>query len=103
MKTYCCHVGNWKMAQFKGMSHDQIEGIYYRVKRQDSNFIPMDLEPEAKKSKRSGVSLESKDDKKLKTQKLSQEMECHTPKIPEWQRNGIPEGVTDHSTQARKY
>jgi hypothetical protein len=28
---------------------------------------------------------------------------CNTPKIPEWQRNGIPEGVTDHSTQARKY
>lgn len=53
MKTFCCHVGNWKMAQFNGMSHDQIEGIYYRVKRQDSNFIPMDLEPEVKKSKRS--------------------------------------------------
>ena len=29
MKTFCCHVGNWKMSQFKGMSHDRIEGIYY--------------------------------------------------------------------------
>jgi hypothetical protein len=67
MKTYYCHVGNMKMAQFKGMKHDRIEGIYYRVKRQESNFIPMDKEPVAIKSKRSGVSLGSKDAKKLKT------------------------------------
>jgi hypothetical protein len=28
---------------------------------------------------------------------------CHTPKLPEWQRNEIPEGVTDHSTQPGIY
>ena len=28
MKAFCCHVGNMKMGQFKGMSHDEIEGIY---------------------------------------------------------------------------
>ncbi|MCO6517255.1 MAG: hypothetical protein J6586_12340, partial [Snodgrassella sp.] len=75
MKTFCCHVGNMKMAQFKGMSHDQIEGIYYRIKRQDSKFIPMDQEPLSMKTKRTGVSLESKEAKKLKTQKSSQEEE----------------------------
>lgn len=72
MKTFCCHVGNMKMAQFKGMSHDQIEGIYYKIKRQDSKFIPMDQEPITFKAKRTGVSLESNEAKKLKTQKSSQ-------------------------------
>ena len=75
MKTFCCHVGNMKMAQFKGMSHDQIEGIYYRIKRQDSKFIPMDQETLVMKTKRSGVSLESKDAKKLKTQESSKAKE----------------------------
>ena len=59
------------MAQFKGLTHDQIEGIYYRVKRQDSHFIPMDKEPIFMKSKRSRVSLEPKDAKKLKTHESS--------------------------------
>ena len=31
------------------MTHDQIEGIYYRVKRQDSDFIPMNSEEEARR------------------------------------------------------
>lgn len=63
------------MAQFKGMTHDQIEGIYYRVKRLDSHFIPMDKDTQFMKSKRSGVSLEPKDAKKLKTRELSQAKE----------------------------
>lgn len=49
MKTYCCHVGNWKRSQFKGMSYDRIEGIYYRLKRQDSDFIPIDFEEEERR------------------------------------------------------
>jgi hypothetical protein len=61
MKTYCCHVGNWKMSQFKGMSHDRIEGIFYRLKRQDSDFIPIDFEEEERrfpKSKRKATASE---------------------------------------------
>ena len=42
MKKYCCHVGNWKMHQFKGMSHDQVKVIYYRTVKRDKKFIPMD-------------------------------------------------------------
>lgn len=61
MKTYRCHVGSWKMSQFKRMSHDQIEGIYYRVKRQDSDFIPINFEEEERgfpKSKRKATASE---------------------------------------------
>lgn len=72
MKKYCCHVGNWKMHQFKGISHDQVKRIYYREVKRDKNFIPMDTEIVMKKypgHKRAGDDLESKTPKKPKFSK----------------------------------
>jgi hypothetical protein len=51
------------MSQFKGMSHDKIEGIFYRIKRQDSDFIPIDFEEEERrfhKSKSKATASEQK-------------------------------------------
>ena len=70
MKYYCCHVGGWKMSQFKGMNHEQIEGVYYRIKRQDSEFIPMDSEEAVRRFptlKRKAKGSESHPEKKTKT------------------------------------
>ena len=72
MKKYCCHVGNWKMNQFKGMSHDQVKVIYYRTVKRDKKFIPMDTEEIMKKyprQKRGGADLESETSKKPKFSK----------------------------------
>ena len=71
MKKYLCHVAGWKMSQLKGKSHEEIEGLYYRAYRRDKDFIPMDLEEEARRYKRSGVTIESKAAKKSKTQESS--------------------------------
>lgn len=30
MKKYCCHVGGWKMSQFKRKTHEEVAVIYYR-------------------------------------------------------------------------
>ena len=56
MKSYCCHVGKWKMSQFKGMTPVQIQGAYYRVKRQDLDFIPMGSEADERKFSKRKVS-----------------------------------------------
>ena len=72
MKKYCCHVSNWKMHQFKGMSHDQVKRIYYREVKRDKNFIPMDTEDVMRKypgHKRAGEDLESETSKKPKFSK----------------------------------
>jgi hypothetical protein len=74
MKTYCCHVGGWKISQFKGMSHERIEGIYYRVKRKDSSFTPIDFEEEERRFPKSKIRTSDSEQhmtKKLKTQESS--------------------------------
>lgn len=82
MKVFCCHAGNWKMTNFKRMSHDQIEGIYYRAKRQDSSFKPIDFEEveRFKQSKRKALTTE---DQVTKRVKVSKEKESQSEKCAE--------------------
>ena len=77
MKKYLCHVGGWKMYQLKGKSPEEIERLYYREFRKDKDFLPMHSEAEAKRYKRSGVNIESKETKKSKVEeKLNEEQGC---------------------------
>jgi hypothetical protein len=51
------------------MSHDKIEGIFYRIKRQDSDFLPINFEEEERrfpKSKRKATASEQKITKKTR-------------------------------------
>lgn len=82
MKVFCCHVGSWKMGNFKGMSHDQIEGIYYRIKRQDSVFRPIDFE-EVERTKQSKRKASTIEDQVTKRMKVPQENVSHAEKCAE--------------------
>ena len=66
MKRYCCNVGGWKMAQFKGKSHDEVEGIYYREYSRDKNYAPMGSEKEAEFIKRHAEHMEKSRDRAKK-------------------------------------
>ncbi|PWA36790.1 hypothetical protein CTI12_AA596490 [Artemisia annua] len=41
MKVYLMHQGCYKSAQLRGMTYDEIERLYYRIKRYVDKFIPM--------------------------------------------------------------
>jgi len=95
MKTYCCHVGGWKMHQFKGMSDDQVEKAYYRTQKQDKDFIAMGSEEEARRFprlKRKAKVSDSQTVKKTKVdedQTMSTEKEIPTDKFTEDQLTGM--------------
>lgn len=79
MKVFCCHAGTWKMTDFKGVSHERIEGIYQRLKRQDSIFRPIDFE-EVERCKRKASTTE---DHVTKRVKVTQEKESQSEKLSE--------------------
>jgi hypothetical protein len=85
MKVFCCHVGTLKMSDFKGVSHERIEGIYYRLKRQDSAFIPIDFE-EVERSKRKDTTTE---DHVTKKAKVTQEKVSQSEKLSGDQESAI--------------
>ena len=73
------------MSDFRGMSYDRIEGIYYRLKRQDSDFIPIDFE-EVERSKRKATATK---DHVTKKAKVTQEKESQSEKLSEDQQSAI--------------
>ncbi|PWA67679.1 hypothetical protein CTI12_AA315640 [Artemisia annua] len=44
MKVYLMHQGCYKSVQLRGMTYDEIERLYYRIKRYVDKFIPMGTE-----------------------------------------------------------
>ena len=77
-------MGNYKMKDFKGMSHDQVKMIYYRTVKRDKKFTPMNVEDMMKKysrPKRSGEALESESSKKPRLSK--KELEDMMEIVPE--------------------
>ena len=61
------------MSQLKGKSHEEIEGLYYRIFKSDKNFIPMDSQKETEFLKRHGTHMESSRAKKSKVEELQAE------------------------------
>ncbi|PWA36530.1 hypothetical protein CTI12_AA599030 [Artemisia annua] len=44
MKVYLMHQGGYKSARLRGMAYEEIERLYYRIKRYVDKFIPMGTE-----------------------------------------------------------
>ncbi|PWA44388.1 hypothetical protein CTI12_AA525840 [Artemisia annua] len=42
MKIYLMHQGSYKSARLRGMTYDEIERLYYHIKRYVEKFIPID-------------------------------------------------------------
>lgn len=71
IKKYLCNQGGWKMNQFKGRSHEEIQLEYYRVFKSNKDFVPMNSEEENRRFLRS--SKKQKTEKSKEGEKLSEE------------------------------
>ncbi|PWA89426.1 hypothetical protein CTI12_AA109180 [Artemisia annua] len=75
MKKFLCNQANFKMSQFRGMTYEEIESHYYIwFRRTRHDFIPMDSQKETEFLKRHGIHMESKKEKKQKTEEPQSEI-----------------------------
>nr|GFB69735.1 hypothetical protein [Tanacetum cinerariifolium] len=64
----------WKVKDFKGLSFEEIEAKFAKVRKQVEDFIPMGSKEEAERLKRKGLNLEQEHVKKQKSSEQAPEM-----------------------------